>query len=231
MPEATPDLVPCPTCGAANPPEAGWCGQCLRRFDGATSSVAALEHASAPSMGPGGSASPSASSEPPAVHRDGEVLLWRCPACDASNPIEASVCGRCGSAFAMFLRDPVPSRPPVAAGSAIAINCILPGTGLWRFGRRGDGVARAILYVWTVGLSVLFLVRPPSSGGGAVRAVGAVFALAAASVWLVSLMETMRLADGDERPMLPNGTLTWFSAGLTGVLFLGLIAAAMSGRG
>jgi len=112
------------------------------------------------------------------------------------------------------------------------MNCVLPGAGLWRFGRAGAGVARALLFLWTLGLSVLFLVRPPSAAGGAgIRAVGGVFALAAASVWLVSLLETMRLADGDDRPMLPNGALTWFSAALTGVLFLGLIAAAMSGRG
>jgi hypothetical protein len=41
----------------------------------------------------------------------------------------------------------------------------------------------------------------------------------------------MRLADGDERPVLPPHALTWLSAGLSVLLFFGLLGSALAGRG
>jgi hypothetical protein len=113
---------------------------------------------------------------------------------------------------------------------AAALSAALPGLGHWALGKTGAAAARAILFVWTVGLSVLLLARPPATGRGAVRAVCVVFLVAAAVIWIVSMMETMRLAEGDERPLVPPQTFTWLTAGLSIVLMLGLLGAAMSGR-
>jgi hypothetical protein len=44
------------------------------------------------------------------------------------------------------------------------------------------------------------------------------------------MVETMRLAEGDERPVVPRHALTWLSAILSIVLILGLLGAAISGR-
>src|SRR5688572_22591617 len=95
MQEATPDLLRCPTCGAANPVNAAWCGQCHRRFGAASD---------APSNGAAGISPPSGAADAPFGHpsianRDGAVV-WTCPACDAENPLEATACARCGSNFA-----------------------------------------------------------------------------------------------------------------------------------
>jgi hypothetical protein len=87
------------------------------------------------------------------------------------------------------------------------------------------------MYVWTLGLSILLLARPPAAGRAVVRTVGVVFVLSAAGVWLVSMLETMRLAEGDERPVLPPHALTWLTAGLSVVLFFGLLGSALAGRG
>jgi ribosomal protein L40E len=214
MPEATPDLVRCQRCGAGNPAGASWCGQCHQRFHGApgASRVEPIE-------------------DRPAVTRAGDSLTWTCPACDATNDIEAADCVRCGSSFASFFVPPEPVRPSrVPSRRAVALSAALPGLGHWALGRSGEAIARGLLYVWTVGLSVLLLARPPAGGRAVVRAVGALFLLAASGVWIVSMLETMRIVDGDERPMLPKNALTWLTAGLSIVLCLGLLGAVLAGR-
>jgi ribosomal protein L40E len=214
MPEATPGLVRCPRCGAGNPSDAEWCGQCLARF-GATDADASDAAVATPEVG-----------------REGGSLMWTCPACEATNPIDSGACGRCGSAFTSFFAQPQKAAVrSVPSGRAVALSAVLPGLGHWALGRAGAGVARAILYVWTLGLSILLLARPPVAGRAVVRMVGIVFVLAAAGVWLVSMLETMRLADGDERPVLPPHALTWLSAGLSVLLVLGLLGSALAGRG
>lgn len=214
MPEATPGLVRCPRCGAGNPSDAEWCGQCLGRF-GAPDAQASDADAARPE-----------------VSREGDSLTWTCPACDAVNPIEAGSCARCGSAFTSFFAQPEkPSLQPASSGRAIALSVLLPGLGHLSFGRAGAGAARGVLYVWSVGLSILLLARPPAAGRAVVRTVGVVFVLSAAGVWLISMLETMRLAEGDERPVLPPRALTWLTAALSLVLIFGLLGAALAGRG
>jgi ribosomal protein L40E len=216
MPEATPGLVRCPRCGAGNPSDAEWCGQCLARFG-------ASDDATGPS---------DAAPEGPEVGVRDDALTWTCPACEATNPIEASACARCGSAFTSFFAQPErKTRRASSPGRAIALSATLPGLGHWSLGRAGPALSRAILYLWTLGLSILLLARPPAAGRAVVRMVGVAFVLAAAGVWLVSMLETMRLAEGDDRPVLPPHALTWLTAGLSIVLVLGLLGSALAGRG
>ena len=169
----------------------------------------------------------------PEIAKAGGEPTWVCPACDTQNPIEAPACSRCGSAFTSFLSEGRQAAAPMASGSGplVALTAVLPGLGHWSMGRRGLGAARALLYLWTLGLSLLLLIRPPSTGGAVVRLVGVVFLLAAAGVWVVAMMETMRLVEGDERPVIPPKALTWVAASLSVILFMGLLGAALAGRG
>ncbi len=216
MPEATPDLVRCPRCGAGNGADAEWCGQCLTRFDEPAPVLTAV----------------SDDVSMPEIAKDGAEPTWICPACDTPNPIEATACSRCGSAFTSFLsegREPAP-RKASAPGRAVALTAVLPGLGHVSLRRVGLGVARAMLYLWSLGLSLLLLIRPPAAGRTVVRLVGVVFLLSAAGVWIVSMMETMRLAEGDERPVIPRNALTWVAAGLSVILVMGLLGSALAGR-
>lgn len=214
MPEATHGLFRCPRCGAGNPSDAEWCGQCLERFG-------------APADG-----ASDASVARPEVSREGGSLTWTCPACEATNSIDAGACARCGSAFTSFFAQPEKTSPrPASAGRAIALSAVLPGLGHWSLGWAGAAAARAVLYLWSTGLSILLLARPPATGRAVVRMVGIVFVLSAAGVWLVSMLETMRLAEGDEEPVMPPHALTWLTAGLSVVLVFGLLGSALAGRG
>ena len=214
MPEATPGLVRCPRCGAGNPADAEWCGQCLTRFDT-------------------GSVEPSEEVSMPEIAKDGGEPTWICPACDTPNQIDATACARCGSAFTSFLSEgrETTAPKPIPQGRAVALTAILPGLGHWSMGRAGLGLARGLLYVWTLSLSLLLLIRPPATGGTVVRLVGVVFLLAAVGVWIVAMMETMRLVEGDDTPVIPPSGLTWVAAGLSVLLVMGLLGAALAGRG
>lgn len=232
MPEAVPDLVRCPDCGAGNAVDAQWCGQCHRRFSagGATAGARAQrddDHA------PGLSRTTAieAQAAPPTVEtRDGEPI-WICPACEAENPLEAPACSRCGSSFTSFFGGTrMEATPRASGGTATWLSAAFPGLGHWSFGEKAPAITRAVLYVWTLGISILLLFRPPAAGRGIVRGLGIVFALSAAGVWLLSLLETMRFAEGDRRPLIPPKALTWFSAALSGTLMLGLLVAAVAGR-
>lgn len=226
MQDALSDLVRCPSCGASNPADSAWCGQCHQRFGAAPTNGASVPPAAAPAVegGHGPFGHPSIGS------RDGAVV-WTCPACDGENPIEATACRRCGTSFATFFAGPRTIPPPrSSARMAVWASAVLPGAGHWIFRAVGLAVARAVMYLWTLGLGIMLLARPPASGGALVRGVGAIFTLSAAAIWLLSLLETLRLRDGDHRPLIQPRVLTWFSAGLSALLVFGLLGAAIAGR-
>jgi len=228
MPEAIPDLVRCPHCGAGNPAGADWCGQCLRRFD---APVSGNGHRPAPSGGPSAPATIRPGGGPAIRARDDAEPLWICPACETENELTASNCSRCGSAFTSFFADTAAaSAPRVSRGAAIASSVALPGAGHLMIRQTGPGIARALLYLWSVGIALLLLVWPPHGAQTIVRGVGALFALSAVAIWALSMLETMRFLEGDQRLLVPPKTLTWFTAGMTALLFAGLLSAAFIGR-
>ena len=224
MQDALSDLLRCPSCGASNPAGSDWCGQCHRRFDAPAPSNGVRSKAVTPSD----AATPFA--HPSIATRDGDVV-WTCPACDGENPIQATTCTRCGSNFATFFAGPKADETPRAStASAVWASALLPGAGHWIYRAVGPALARAVMYVWTLGIAIMLLARPPASGRAVVRGVGAIFALAAAAVWLLSMLETLRMREGDRRPMIQPRVLTWFSAGLSAVLVFGLLGVALAGR-
>jgi ribosomal protein L40E len=224
MPEAIPDLQRCPHCGAGNPAGATWCGQCLRRFDETEEPArAAARTSTVTELRP-------VRGRPAVRAEEGREPVWTCPACDSENPLSASACARCGSKFVSFFGGATDEGPRASRNAAIGLSAALPGAGNWVYRQTGPAVARAVIYLWTVGISIMLLGFPPRNARAVVRGVGAIFALSAAAVWAASLLETMRLGEGDQRPMIPPKALTWFAAALSGILMLGLIAAVVAGR-
>jgi len=229
MPEAIPDLVRCPHCGAGNPAGADWCGQCLRRFHQPLSgNGSAAEAPHDESVAP---AAIHAAAGPAIRTRDGGEPLWICPACETENELTATNCSRCGSAFTSFFVNGTAEAPPtVSTAMAIGSSAALPGAGHLMMRQTGPGIARAVLYLWSVGIALLLLVWPPHGAKAIVRGVGALFALSAAGIWVLSMLETLRSVEGERGLLVPPKVLTWFTAGMTGLLFAGLLTAAFLGR-
>jgi hypothetical protein len=230
MPDAIPDLLRCPSCGAGNPAGAGWCGQCLRRFD--PDAPEAPDDLPAPELKPFDRASVGAAVGGPVVHRrEGEEPVWSCPACDTENLLSSDACARCGSAFTSFFpREVEEPLAHVSAKAAIVFSAVLPGGGHWLYREIPAAISRSLLYAWSLGISILLLARPPVAGRALVRGIGACFALTAAGLWLISMLEVMRFGEGDRRPLIPPKALTWLTAGMSALLFLGLLGAIIAGR-
>lgn len=169
--------------------------------------------------------------------------MRRCRWCGASNPATATWCGQCLRRFderAPDLRDVMAPGLELAGNGGrrgrarsgatmLVLSMLLPGAGHAYAGLAPEGIARGVLYLWTLGMAIVLTGRTGAPGAGLVRGVGAIFGAAAALVWAVSLAEARRITKGDRVPILPGRALTWASLALTLLLFVGL-TVSIAGR-
>jgi hypothetical protein len=225
----------CPTCGATNRPDAGWCTQCYTRFGTAADERPDSEEPTPSGERPAADHAGTAGAAPPADEsrsgrgvreRDGEVE-WRCSSCGGWTPFGSAACATCGAPPQGLLpdegrrADPVRRDRPVVAASAL-----LPGLGHMLAGRVAAGVARAILaLLWLVG-GVTILV---GATGAVARLPGVVLLLGAAALWAGTLVDAAELARGGTQELLSPRALLWLVVGVTGLLLVALAGAAMAG--
>lgn len=213
----------CPGCGAANPADASWCGQCHRRFEphaqpGAQPGRQREPTPAGPSATAAAVAQRSTSASAPAAtgtfRRDGDGVVWACPECAADNPLAADHCAVCGHALRL---DAVVDAPAVDWRRARLLSAVAPGAGHLAAGRASSGVARALLFcVWLAGGGLLL--RP-----GPALLVAAPFLAAAVVLWVGCLVDLRRLERG--RPELLAGRgLLWLVVGVLGLSGLGAAA-------
>ncbi len=195
--------------------DAEWCGQCYAPLHG-SAPAGAVADAPAPS--------PSVAVQ---VRDDGPADLsasrWRCPTCDAVNPLAADACAACGTPFSRLFESAATARrvsPAAAAGWSL----LAPGLGHWFAGRRPDAVARLVLAAW-VGGTVLVLAagRAGRGGIGGMAALLALFGASAVGLWVESAVDAHRVASG-LKPAVSARVLLWASIGLV-VLSLVLATA------
>jgi hypothetical protein len=246
------DAVRCPACGASNPQSAAWCGQCLRRFDEAGEAPAASQTPAAPQTPvapepPAASQSPAVSKPEPvderpppprlaavsspqrAVRREGDAVVWTCPACDSENPVEILNCSVCGTALAsLFQPETQAPERQRSRGAVLGLSAVLPGAGHIAFGMAAAGLGRAVLYAWSLFVGVFLILRDVRRNAATVHGLGALFLLAAAAVWLLSFAEASRALRGDRTLIAGGRSLTWATAALTFLLFAGLALVVRS---
>ncbi len=213
----------CPSCGGLVAPDAEWCGQCFAKLGtGEPSPPAAPDLPSAPETG--GEASktgpvsgaPSASLATPgggALEVTSGEATWDCPVCGERNALQASVCGVCETPFARLFERPT-ERPQVPPRTAAMWSLAFAGLGHWKSGHRADGVARIVLFAWTLGTVLVILLSLPDGGGfGRAGQLFVLYLAATASVYVESAVDAARVAGG-RPPMVSSRTLLWWSAGL-----------------
>lgn len=205
----------CPSCGAANPESAQWCGQCLRRFDEEPADHAAHPPPSESEAGASAEAPPSTA----AFRREGDDVQWACSACGQFNSIELSSCAVCGTAFVDRFRSDDP-EPPRNWPQALLLSMIVPGAGHLAVGRYGSGLSRVLLFAtWALGAVMLL--------GGTGRQAGVAvmpLVLGAFVLWIGSLVDIYRLQRGEEE-LLVGRRLLWLVVGVLLLLVLGLFAS------
>lgn len=223
----------CPRCGALVGADAEWCGQCLsplRESDRGTQAIGApsgaealpdeIEIAGRPGrpapMGEGGAE--------PGVRVEGDRVLWTCPTCAAENPFEERVCSTCGTPFVELFEEPAARRLPPPRRVTV-LSLAFPGAGHVAAGRVAEGIARAVVFAYSVGTGLTILLSRRGVGLGPFRALLAVFLLAAAALYAITAMDGSRLARG--LPQLLSTRMLLYGA--TGLMVLTLAVLVVSG--
>lgn len=232
------EMVRCPACGASNQASAAWCGQCLRRMGepaaGApqattTTPVDAHPDEQAPALPEQPAQRPALGVVPDAagVRRAGDALVWACPACGRDNSIEALRCSVCNTPLATLFEPP--STPPAPSPrTAMLLSAVLPGAGHAAVGLGAAGVARGVLWLWTLLVGLLLTLRDVRRSPGVVHGLGILFLLAAAAVWGLCMAEVVRATRGDRTLIARGRALTWATAALTFLLLAGLVVVAQT---
>jgi hypothetical protein len=185
--------------------DADWCGQCF----------ASLRPEPPEQASPGRGESPA--SVPVEIlgrtERDRperQAPTWTCPTCQHVNAIELDICVVCGTAFAALFRQDE-ARPSVDPRTAFTKSLMLPGLGHRALGRGADGLARAVLFIWTFGTTLLILSAGISSGP--VAGLFLMYLLLSLGIYVLTAFEAYRMAQGSG-PIVSSRVLLWGAVSL-----------------
>lgn len=237
----------CPSCGGLVGEGAAWCGQCLTPLGAGATRLSgrpetrASDAEPAPRPMTNGQVVPTdtAVAEEPASSRRsgktrsagrfravGEGLLWSCPQCEMENPLEASACARCGTPFRDLFQEGAPARPAVDPGRAAALSLMFPGLGHKALGRSAEGLARAVVFLWTLGMAVAILATAGGPAVGPFRPLLLILFGAAALVYATTATDARRIARGED-PIMSSRLLLYGSTGLMFVIVVMLVVSGM----
>jgi hypothetical protein len=205
----------CPACGATNPEEAAWCGQCYTTFG-----QPEPEPDPAPQQEEG---SPAPAVDPTTAsgfRKRGDVVEWQCLRCDAYTSVDELTCGVCGTPLAARYEMDTP-EPEHNWSAALALSVVAPGAGHLAVSRYGAGAGRLLLFtVWLLGGVLL-----TATGGAGAWPAAAPLYLGAAAVWAGSLLDIYQLQHGN-RELLAGRVLLWMVVGVIVLSMVGMFAAA-----
>jgi hypothetical protein len=203
----------CPSCGGLVGEEAEWCGQCLAPLERARTGGPA-PRSSAPGGVPGAP-----------IRVEGDRASWACPACGTQNPLEANACSSCGTPFSHLFERPGQGGPTVAPHRAAALSLLFPGIGHAAAGRVAEGVARGVVFLYTLGTGLAILLL--GGGSGILLPITAMSLAASAGLYALSAMDARRVAAGE--PQLLSTRMLLYAG--VGMMLLTLVVLAIGGFG
>jgi ribosomal protein L40E len=237
----------CAFCGALNPADAEWCGQCLRRFPPPEISVDPIESAAGILKGEEAAelserAEVSTAAETAAAAERERLrpaargaftvtetgITWTCAQCGTKNPLDASICNVCGNTFAetMSPTEPRPSRDP---NMAALLSLLLPGAGHAYVGLWAQAASRAVISVWVIFVVVVSFF---AKGRANSTLMAAVFGAVAVGLWAVGAHDAYREARNESRHVLLKGKVFfWLVLGLLMLLFIMMVVTALQAAG
>jgi ribosomal protein L40E len=198
-------LLSCAHCGASNPAEAGWCGQCYSLFDAPAAVDEAVLDVAAEVL--------AAVSAPTPDLAPGE---WSCRLCDAPNAVEDSVCASCG--VSIFESIAPSSEDAPVADDVLRRGAWFPGLGYGLVGQSAVGLVVALLAVaaGVTGLSMAL------SGAPA----GILLVAVCIGIWAVSALDAYRMAHG--APMIMTPRALSLVGGVVVLVILATVAQAFT---
>ena len=164
-----------------------------------------------------------------AIHSRGDTIVWTCPACETENPIDSPICSACGTPFRQMLQEP--EEPiDVDPGRAAMLSLIFPGVGHFIVGRRGDGIARGIVFTFALVTGIVSLGAVTRGSGGLYTMLMVISFAAAAGLYVVSTVDAGRAASR-QPPLLAPRLLMYGGLGLILATLGVLVIGAMGARG
>lgn len=222
----------CPQCGARNPDEARWCGQCLTDLtpppaqDAPATEVA--DPVEQPDLGLAADHDPAADDDVEPLEsgggrfrrHEGEIE-WRCLACESWNPVGLVRCSVCSTGMAGPGQTAEPSQPASPA-VVLTLSAVLPGAGHAALGRMATAWARGLTYLlWLLG-GVMLLVSAVGSEESLLP--GIILLLGAAALWAITMIDTQWLLARQSRQLLDARLFLWLVVGVIGLLMLTFMA-------
>lgn len=192
----------CPACGGLAAPDAEWCGQCFASLAPAPGGASQAGRLAATVTTPGGGSVEVAEGK----------ATWECAVCGDRNPIETSLCGTCRTPFARLFERPE-ERVRIQPRTAALWSLAFAGLGHWKAGQRPDGVARMVLFAWTLGTVAVVLASRSGAGFGSTLSLFVLYLGAATAIYVLSAIDAYRAAEGTP-PVVSSRVLLWASAAL-----------------
>jgi ribosomal protein L40E len=190
--------VECSQCGARNPAEAEWCGQCFASLveqtvvgdqlpfndEPAEDAISAPEGVPAPASAEVSTGRPEAASEP-------KTSTWVCSVCETSNALEVENCSACGTSIFRAFGAEVEEDINVDPQQALLRSVAFPGLGhaYAKQGLLGSAIGGLTL------MSLGFGIGLAATGLGSF---GWPLLLGALGVWVAAAFDAYRIAGGQE---------------------------------
>jgi hypothetical protein len=149
---------------------------------------------------------------------DPEGIVWTCPVCEAENPLDRPACQRCGTPFGRLFEPEAPP-PRVSPERAALLSLLFPGIGHFAAGKLADGMARAVLFAFSLGMVLAILLGGSEIGGPLIPLV-ILFSGVSATLYAGTAVDAYRAARG-EPPVFSTRML------LIGATVLLLVAMAV----
>ncbi len=159
----------------------------------------------------------------------GDRIVWACPTCATENPIDNPICSACGTPFRQVLQEPE-DKIEVDPGRAAMFSLFFPGVGHFLVGRRGEGIARGVVFTFAMLTGLVSLGAVTRGSGGLYLMLMLLSLGAAAAIYVVSTLDAGRAANG-EPPLLPSRVLMYGGIGLMLASLAVVVIGAMGARG
>ena len=198
------DPVVCSHCGARNPAEAEWCGQCFAPLSdriedreipppaGETAEPARAVREDVVAMATPVGTADGAQPEGPVAPAKG---TWVCSVCEVTNALETEQCSACGTSIFTSFGAAVEEQVRVDPQQALLRSVVFPGLG-HAYAKQGLlGSAIGGLAIMSIGFGIGLVVTGVGDLGWPIL-------LQAAGVWVAAAFDAYRIAGGQETSAL-----------------------------
>lgn len=207
--------IVCSECGARNPADVAWCGQCFASLaSGADPADATTSHDAAQAEEPAAALERNSSGSEKAA-------VWVCSVCETSNPLEEPQCSACGtSIYTSFGADDAEHRD-ADPRRALLRSIIFPGLGHTYAGQSLLGAAVVGLTLMTLGFGIALVITRVTGFGWPLIAL-------ALGIWVAAAFDVLRIAGRVTDGLLLRPRVV---TALVGLVMVTVIAAALTAQG